>query len=119
MKTETYPKIGQRVDYVRQTSDGGVQTGTARILALTIDPNKRLMAHLDTEKAEGSEKFNVHVTCLNPSAEFIDQFTKVMNDVTALSTEGNGKVSEVVAEYNQRVDVLQAEVLGEAISFED
>lgn len=119
MKTATYPAIGQKVEYVRQGADGEIETGKARILALTLDPDKRLVAHLDKEAMEGSEKFNVDVGCLNPSNGFIERFTAATKMVLELSGEGNGKVQEIVAEYNEKVNQAYTGVLGKPLIFEN
>lgn len=121
MKTTLYPTIGQRVTFVRQGTNGDVVTGSGLIEGIILDPAKRLMVHLETnEKNEegASIRRNVHVTCLNPSDDFVKAFAEAQKHVQSLGDEGNGKVKEIVASYNSLVDEAQKQVLGAVVEFE-
>jgi tripartite-type tricarboxylate transporter receptor subunit TctC len=128
MKMSSYPTIGQKVRYVRQDPTTGKSvTGEGQIRSIAVDPDKKLVAFLEgdverpNEKGElvtTKEKFLVYVSCLNPSEEFIDKFTAGMNKVLEIAQEGNGKSQEIVAEYNQKVDQVKNEFLGQSVVFE-
>lgn len=122
MKTASYPAIGQRVTFVRQGQNGEVVEGSGLIEGIILDPSKRLMVHLETTEKNGdgaSIRRNVHVTCLNPSDDFKAQFKAAQELVQSLGDEGNGKVKEIVAGYNQRVDEAQEPVLGGVVLFDE
>lgn len=123
MLTTSYPSIGQKVSYVRQGADGQPVDGQGHIHSIVLDPMKRLMAHVESETETDAQsgqklKMNIHLPCLNPSDEFKAAFKAMLEGVKATGDEGNGKVVEIVAEYNQRVDGLQKAVLGDFVIFE-
>lgn len=121
MKTATYPEIGVRFNFVRQGVGSGMVEGSGIVQGIILDPSKRLMVHLETDEVnEQGQKIrrNVHVTCLDPSDDFKAKFKAALEAVEAIGEEGNGKVKEIVAEYNQRVDEANAPVLGDPVVFE-
>lgn len=120
MKLASYPAIGQRVAYVRQNpSTGEILTGFGLVLAIHLDAVKRVMAHLSEKNAEGhEEKFNVDLTCLEPTEEFIIRFTEVTNKVKEISSEGNKQVISVVSDFNKKVEDVYSGILGEPIEIE-
>lgn len=117
MKTATYPEIGQSVTYVRQNLDRGAENqmleGEGVVKAIHLDAAKRLCAHV---QAEGQPGVNVDIRLLNPSDEVKAKFLTVVNKVRDLENEGNGKVQEIVAEYNAKVDAEFNSVLGEPVN---
>lgn len=122
MKTASYPQIGSKVSFVRQGADGQPVEGTGLIIAVVLDPAKRLMVHLETEELNehgGKVRHNVHLNCLEPSDEFKASFKASLDAIAAIGEEGNGKSREIVAEYNQRVDAAYSEVLGAAVVFDE
>lgn len=115
---EEYPKIGSVVGYVRTDQKGETEVGFGRVLAICMDEGKRLMVHLDPEAVEGGQKFNVDMSCLNPSPEFVEKFTLAIDAVKEISEEGNAKVQALVTIYNDRVDFVRNEIFGSPVDFD-
>ncbi len=109
-----YPTIGSTVSFIRQNNLGEPEKGKGIVLGITLDVNKRLMAHIDV----GTEKVNVDISSLNPSEEYIAQFSAALKKIKEISDEGNGKVKEIVLEYNKQVDEVYLQLLGEPVVFE-
>lgn len=123
MKTATYPQIGAQVQYVRQNAAGETVRGTAMVLAVCLDHGRRLMAHVvgDVVQPDGSvaeQKFNVDISCLNPSDDFVKRFSETTMAVRELSAEGNRLAQEIVAQYNEKVEELYSGLLGVPVEIE-
>ena len=124
MRKQEYPAIGSKVSFIRQDHNLNVVAGTGMILAICMDAEKRLCAHIQPDNmipdadAERPAKINVDLACLNPSPEFVELFNKRSEEVKALTAEGNGKARDIVAEYNQRIDAIKNDLLGSAIELE-
>lgn len=119
MKTATYPALGSKVSYVRYNEKQELDQGEAFVIAISLNHDKRIMTLLTKEPGNHqAPKFNVDINLLNPSAEAVEKFVTNTNTIKALSEEGNGKVKELVAEYNQKVDAQYAEILSVPVSFE-
>lgn len=118
----TYPELGTKVSYVRQNPQGEILTGNATVMAICMDGEKRLTAHLkDTSPQEGEEpkpRFNVPLTCLNPSPDFIEKFAHEMKKVEALVKEATDKNQEIVKKYNAEIAELYTGILGEPLVFD-
>ncbi len=115
MLQSLYPSIGSTVKYVRQNQLGAAETGSGIVLGITLDANNRPMAHIEIPiklPTGQNEKINVDIACLNPMDGFVEQFAVAMKEIQKLSEEGNGKVQEIVSEYNKRVEDLFTIVLG-------
>lgn len=78
-----------------------------------MDGNRRVMAHLKDPNIETA--FNVDLSCLNPSEQFVDQFTALTATVKSVGDEGNAKAQEVIKDYNKRIDELYSSVLGKPV----
>lgn len=117
----TYPELGTKVSYVRQNHQGEILTGQATVMAICVDGEKRLTAHLkDTSPQEEPKPgFNVPLTCLNPTKEFIEKFTEEMGKVEALVKEASDMNQEIVKKYNAEIAVLYTGILGEPLVFEN
>lgn len=121
MQLASYPKIGTRAKYIRvnpQTKE--FEEGSSLILAICLDPQKRIMAHMQgIPLPDGNTgNFNVDLNCLEPSDDFKAKFKAVKDRVEATSQEGNGKIAALVAEYNQAVENAYTSVLGEPVEFD-
>lgn len=119
MFTEVYPKIGSKVDFVRQNLQSqDVERGSGMILAVCLDATKRLVVHVAPDHPEGTDQpqnFNVDISCLNPTDEFIKKFSDKLEEIKSVSSEGNGKVEAIVSEYNNRVTEIYTELLGQPV----
>lgn len=123
LRTTAYPEIGQSVTFLKENiNERAVEEGSGVILSICLDANKRLMAHVlvdNTEKPDGnSEKINVDVQLLNPTPEKKQAFQSAVEDVKSIVDEGNGKIQELVEEYNRRTQERYDEVLGRAVKIE-
>lgn len=120
MLTASYPRLGSKVSYIRQLAQTGeLQEGVAVILAIHLDQSKRLAAHLEGTKEDGSkELFNVDLNLLDPSAETKAALQVMADQVKALSEEGNGKAAAVISEFNAKIEMVVSQVMGEPVMFE-
>ena len=114
MLREQYPAIGTKVSFIRVNALQAPEQGHGVILGITLDPNKRLMAHIDT----GQEKVNVHFESLNPTGIYIEKFASGIKQIKEISDEGNKLVKEIVEKYNKKVDDIYADLFGEPVVFE-
>lgn len=116
-----YPVIGTKVKFCRQNvQTHEVETGSGTVLAICMDQNKRLVAHIQPDFPEGTEqpsKFNVDLNCLNPTDEFIQKFTDVTAEIKRLTDEGNEKVKQIVADYEGIISGKYTEILGSPVEF--
>lgn len=121
MRTNTYPSLGQRVNFIRQGVGTEAVEGSGIIQGIFLDPSRRVMVNLETDEVnEVGKKVrrSVHVTCLSSSEEFKAAFKASLETVEKLAEEGNSKSREIVAEYNQRVDEAQRGILGAEVVFD-
>lgn len=121
MLTASYPRIGSKVNYVRQGENGQMVEGNGTVLAVVLDPAKRLMVHLETDELVDGQKSrrNVHANCLFPSDDFKASFKGSLDAIRSMGDEGNGKAQEIVTEYNKRVDAAYDVILGVAVKFDE
>lgn len=112
-----YPPLGTKVTYVRQDPQGQVLQGEAVVLAICLDQEKRVMAHIK-HNAEGEGfAFNVDLNCLNPSEEFVEKFKDVTNRVRLLQGAANEEIQAKVADGNRRIADEYSTILGHPVNF--
>ena len=115
-----YPKIGSTVNFVCHGEDDEPVLGSGIVLAIVLDPSKRIMATLETdEDVEHSRKRrrNVYLSCLEPTESFIRDFKQVAQSVRELSDNGNKQSAEIVERFNKMIDEAQSVVLGASVVF--
>ena len=111
-------ELGQKVSFIRQLPDGTIGSGTATFMAMHLDQNKRVMAHLKAdEKLENGQDnfFNTDLLCVDASDEFKAEYERMTQEVKALQTQGNNEITEITAAYNLRVDACYTALLGEPV----
>lgn len=122
MKLASYPQIGTKVRYIRQIPPkGDIEIGEAIIEAICLDMEKRLMAHLAKPNKEADqpyERFNVDLSCLEPSEHFVEKFKKMADTIIKMSMVANAEAKAVVDEANQAIDNQRSHILGRPIEFE-
>lgn len=104
-------EIGEAYSYIRHNEDG-VSQGEAVLKGIGLDADGRKIVLL--KDAEGNS-FNTYLAAVNPSDEFITAFQAHVEEIEALSKEGNAKAKAVVDEYNARMSKLRDDVVGEAV----
>lgn len=113
-----YPEIGKKAQYTRQKRNGDnveIVEGIGTILAICLDPGKRLMAHM----RDGADVFNVDLNCLNADEDFKAKFRAVTAEVEALRVEGNAAAQAVIDDYNARVEKAYDAILGVPLALEE
>jgi len=111
-------ELGQKVSFIRQLPDGTIGDGEAIFLAVHLDQNRRTMAHLkNLEKLpDGRDDiFNTDLLCVNASEDFKAEYERMTEQVKALQTEGNNKISEITKDYNAQVDDCYTALLGDPV----
>ena len=112
---ENYPKLGEAVTFARATEKGEVFTGSGTVQAIFIgNPDRRAMVQVK----EGGNAWNVDAAMINYTPEKLEEYRAAVAEVQSLTDEGNGKVREIIEDYNQRVAAVYVRVLGELIDSE-
>lgn len=122
MKTTQYPSLGSKVKYVRQIAPvGEIEQGEATVWAICLDHNKRVMVHLSKPSEETNapdQKFNVDLSSVNPTDEYLTKFQQMAQNIKDTSHKGNTEAQAVIDEHNALVEAHYTEVLGAPIEFE-
>jgi hypothetical protein len=115
-------ELGQKVSFIRQLPDGTIGSGTATFMAVHLDQNKRVMAHLKAdEKLETGQDnfFNTDLMCIDCSDEFKEEYARMTAQVRVLTDEGGkvivAKSEEISKEYNSQIEDCYTALLGEPV----
>lgn len=109
-------ELGSSVNYIRNKSGTAVE-GCGIVRALVIDhTGRRVVAIHDAGQPKGGECFNVDVLAVNPSEDFKGKFRAMVENVQALSAEGNKAAAAAVEKYNALIDKAYNELLGEPLN---
>ena len=111
-------KLGQRVKFVRNKG-GEIVQGEGAIVAFSLDHTRREVATIK----RGNDIFNVDISALEPSPEYVAQFTAMCAEVERLVDEGNKKAQDthqaVIADYNNQVETVQSPILAPVIEIDE
>lgn len=128
MKTATYPQIGTRAKFVRLNPTTMLpERGEGLIVGFGLNEKQQVMTFIVASLASPDpamngaiveQRVNIDLACLDPSDEYVAKFGEITAQIKATGDEGNGKVTNIVQEYNQRVDALYQSILGAPIEFE-
>jgi len=99
--------LGDKVSFIRADEKGNIIEGCGVVVARYMRDGRELVQVKGVESSH-----NVFLACVNPSDEFKAAFTAGMIQVQQLTDEGNAKVRELVADYNERVEVVYDGLLG-------
>lgn len=122
MKTATYPALGSKVGYIRQTGpENVIETGQAIVEAICLDHTKRVMAHLSKPNAETNaphDRFNVDLQLLDPSEETVAKFTEMAHNIQEAALEHNLRAKSIIDEGNVKIDAHRDQLLGTPVEFD-
>lgn len=110
-----YPKIAEKISFIRADGDGKTYEGEGIVRAIYIDPNLRVMVQV-AEVTDPSKVFGVDLTMVNPSEENKAAYRDLIAEVQALTNEGNDIVRKTIEDYNGRVQSAYDRVLGAGIT---
>lgn len=108
--------LGNKAKYIRQLNDGTFEEGEGIVLAHSISPKGHAIALID---AGGGRKFNVGLACLNPSDDLKAQYKDAMARIKALEDDAQERNRQMVTEYNERIDNIYTEILGQPVPLDE
>ena len=115
-----YPQMGSTIKYIRQNVNSEIETGSGVVVGLALDPNKRLIVHIEKPlitPGAPADRINVDLLGLNPTRDYIELYTNKMKEIKTLSNEGNDKMKRIMDQYNGLVEDLYSTILGQPIEF--
>lgn len=118
--------IGDQVRYVHKRAKTEIKDnakvvtghqiveGEGIVRAICVDHTKRLVVQI----ADETDVFNVDYNAINPTPEFVEKFTVLCENIAGYTAEAKKKQSEIVQEYNAKIDEICDELLGEKVEIE-
>lgn len=112
----SYPVIGTEVNYMRATPEGEIFEGVGIVKAIHLDPRNRLMVNV--MDCDDGKAWNIDFVGVNYGDDMLDKYKHVIAEVSRITKEGNELVQKTVKSYNDDVEKLYSDVLGDPIHFE-
>ena len=113
--------IGSTVSYLKaDAKTAEIEKGNGTLIAIFLNPDKRMMAQVDTGELDPSGShvvINVDYGTLNCNDKYERAYKKLIPAVKAVSEEGNALVAVTVDEYNDKVQALYTATLGAPLVF--
>jgi len=109
--------VGTLVDYIRHHASEGVLQGKGYVKAYGLDPENRIIALVQDKKrrdpATGKPQvFNVPARGVNPTPEFVEALHALVQNAETLTAEANAAIRKLTEEANEKLRVMNNEVLG-------
>jgi hypothetical protein len=121
-ESKNYPLLGTVVKYVRQKHDKQkieVEVGEGVVVGINLDHRNRVVVFLELDQINPNtgkkDRINVDFACLNPSNEFIEDYTEQIKAIEELAEEGNAKVHKIVNIYNNKTEDIWNNLIGQPV----
>ena len=121
-ESKNYPLLGTVVKYVRQKHDKqkiDVEVGEGVVVGINLDHRNRIVVFLELDQINQNtgkkDRINVEFACLNPSEQFIKDYTEEIKIIDTLAEEGNAKVQKIVNIYNNKTEDIWNNLIGQPV----
>lgn len=115
MQNVKYPRLGEKVTYLKADEKGEVTNGEGIVQAVFLDPNRRVMVQVK----DGEHAFNVDIFGINWTQATFNAYVDIIKNVVTVTEEGNELVKKTVSEYNEKVEALYNDAFGKPVEIEE